>query len=65
MNTIKIKHRFGNKIESYDIEIEKILFVLSKLENKEINFESLEQIKKLMKKYKLFDEYFLKNINKL
>jgi hypothetical protein len=65
MNIIKIEHRFENKIESYDIEIEKILFVLSKLENKEIKFESFEQIKKLMKKYKLFDEYFLKNINKL
>ncbi|MBR3604642.1 MAG: hypothetical protein IKL52_01275 [Candidatus Gastranaerophilales bacterium] len=65
MNIIKIEHQSRNKIESYDIEIEKILFVLSKLENKEIKFESFEQIKKLMKKYKLFDEYFLKNINKL
>lgn len=65
MNTIKIKHRFRDEIRSYDIEIDKLIFVLSKLENKEIIFESPEQIKKLMKKYKLLDEYFLKNINKL
>ncbi len=39
--------------------------ILSKLENKNIKFESFEQIEKLMKKYKLFDEYFLDNINKL
>lgn len=65
MKTIKIKYQSGNKVINYDIKIDKILFILSKLENKNIKFESFEQIEKLMKKYKLFDEYFLDNINKL
>ena len=65
MNTIKIKHQFKDEIKSYDIEIDKLIFVLSKLENKKITFENLKQIEKLMKKYKLYDEHFLKNINKL
>lgn len=65
MNTIKIKHQFRDEIKSYDIEIDKLIFVLSKLENKKITFENLKQIEKLMKKYKLYDEHFLKNINKL
>ena len=65
MNTIKIKHKSKDNTESYDIEIDKLIFVLSKLENKKITFKNLKQIEKLMKKYKLYDEHFLKNINKL
>ena len=56
--TIKISHK--NVI--YTIRKDKLLCILSKLSSKIIE-ES--EIIDLMKKYELFDEYFLKTINKL
>lgn len=56
--TIKINH--NNII--YTINKEKLIFILSKLASKDIK-ES--EITLLMKEYKLFDEYFLKTLNKI
>jgi len=66
MNIIKIKHETSNSQETFDIEIKKLIYVLSKLENnKDLKFENQEQIEALMKKHNLLDEHFLKNINNL
>lgn len=66
MNTIKIKFSNTDIMQVFDVETDKLIYVLSKLENNdELKFESQEQIEKLMEKYGLFDEYFLKNVNKL
>ena len=65
MTIIKIKHKTSKTIQDFNIKLDKLIYVLSKLENKKIKFESQEQIEVLMKKYKLFDEYFLANINNL
>lgn len=54
---IKIKYR--NRI--YNIDKEKILFVLSRLNSKDEIFDIIQ----LMKYYKLFCVHFLENINKL
>lgn len=54
-----IEVKFKNK--TYKIKKEKIKKVLSKLEPTNKNIEIIE----LMKQYKLFDEIFLENINKL
>ena len=56
--TIKISHK--NVI--YTIRKDNLFCILSKLSSKIIE-ES--EIIDLMKKYELFDEYFLKTINKL
>ncbi|MBR5304341.1 MAG: hypothetical protein IKU37_05895 [Candidatus Gastranaerophilales bacterium] len=56
--TIKISH----KNITYTIRKEKLIYTLSKLASKNID-ES--EILELMKKYNLFDEYFLKTINKI
>lgn len=50
------------KNREYSIQKDKIIFVLSKLQKKKIQ-ES--EILDLMCKYKLFDEIFLENINKI
>ena len=55
-----IKIIFKNK--EYLIEKYKIMFVLSRLCNGKI---SEKEIYKLMEKYRLFDELFLENANKL
>ena len=66
MQTIKIKHVVSKTIRNFNVELDKLIYVLSKLENNDkLQFESQEQIEALMKKHGLFDEYFLKNINKL
>jgi len=51
---------FKNKI--YKIKKEKLLQTLSKLNNKSIKED---EITTLMQKYKLYDEDFLENINKI
>lgn len=56
--TIKISHK--NIV--YTIRKNKLLYVLKKLNSKNIDEAD---ILNLMKKYNLFDEYFLKTINKL
>ena len=52
-----IKISFNNKI--YKIDKDKLLYVLSKLESKDVKEDEIE---KLLNKYKLYDEYFLENI---
>jgi hypothetical protein len=56
--TIKISH----KNITYTINKEKLIYVLNELHQENID-ES--KILDLMKKYNLFDEYFLKTINKI
>ncbi len=51
--------------KDYEIDKNKLLYVLSALENKEITNCTKNQISELMTKYDLFDENFLKHINKL
>ena len=65
MKIIRTKLSNADTIQVFNIESDKLIYVLSKLENKEIEFESQEQIEALMKKHGLFDEYFLENVNKL
>ena len=48
--------------KKYKIEKEKLIYILEKLEKREVKEE---EIKLLMHKYCLYDEVFLKNINKL
>lgn len=55
-----IELSYKNKL--YKLDKENLLFVLSKFENRKVN---TSEIDKLMEKYKLYDEYFLENINKL
>ncbi len=49
----------------YKISISKLQTVFSVLENEKVIIKSEKQIRSLMKKYTLFDEGFLKNINKI
>lgn len=66
MKTITIKLENDNTLKNYEVELEKLLYILSKLENnKTLKFESLAQIEKLIDKYKLYDEDFLSNINNI
>ena len=65
MQSVKfIKLNFHNK--EYEIDIKKLNFVLSKLENKEINIknneESEKEIRSYIKKYDLGFEEFLKAV---
>lgn len=55
---IKIIH---NK-KVYYIEKQKILYTLKKIINADVKEE---EIRELMKKYHLYDEYFLENISKI
>lgn len=55
-----IKISWNKKI--YHIQKEKLISILEKISEKEINEK---EIKKYLTKYKLYNEYFLKNINKL
>ena len=57
---MKIEIKYNDKV--YLIDKNKLLYVLSKLKNTKIKESEIES---LMEKYKLYDEYFLKNINKL
>lgn len=53
-----------NKNE-YKVESDKLIYVLSCLENKKImNFDDV-QLNSLLEKYGLLDEVFLENINKI
>ena len=51
--------------KNYKINKYKLVKVLSILENCEIQDISDEEIKNLVKKYSLFDEVFLENINNI
>ena len=66
METIKINLTNSDTMQVFNIEINKLIHVLSKLENNEdLKYENQKQIEDLMKKHNLFDEHFLKNINNL
>ena len=65
MKNIRIELKNQNSIEYFDVNIDKLIYILSKLENKKIEYKNQEQIRSLIKKYNLLDKYFLKNINKL
>lgn len=66
MKPIKIKYEKPNITQIFEIEVDKLIYVLSRLENNNnLKYENQEQIEDLMKKYNLFDEYFLKNVNRL
>ncbi|MBQ4646910.1 MAG: hypothetical protein IJB79_06145 [Candidatus Gastranaerophilales bacterium] len=55
-----IKITYNNK--TYNINKEKLMFVLKKLKSNDIKEE---EIGELLEKYSLLDEYFLENINKI
>jgi len=61
----KIKMKIKYKDKTYNINFDKVKIILSKLTNKNIEIDNYDTILKLMKEYNLFDEYFLKTINKL
>jgi len=54
---------FKDKI--YKLDNKKVIYVLSRLTNKNLDNINEDEIVKLMKKYELYDEIFLENINKL
>jgi hypothetical protein len=67
---IKIKH----KGKEYSINTHKTALVLSKLEKLSVSpekkmelddFKTEDDIRKFLKKYKLYDEVFLENVNNL
>jgi len=47
----------------YEVNLQKLKEVLSRLENKNIEAKSDKDYKALLKKYKLYDEGFFENIN--
>lgn len=53
-----------NGIE-YKVYSVKLQTILSYLENKEIVIKNEKQLSELLEKYELYDEGFLKNINKI
>ena len=59
----KIEIEFKNK--KYYLEKDKLIFVLSKLENHALDKISEDEIKQLFEKYGLYDEVFLDNLNKI
>ena len=61
MKTIKISY----KKQEYNLSLEKLICIFNILENKKQDFLKEEEIIELMKKYNLFDDIFLKNINKI
>ena len=63
MNTKYIIITYNNL--DYKINIRKLEAVLSILEQKEIRIKSDKDCKMLLRKYKLYDEGFFENINKI
>ncbi len=49
----------------YKVDFDKLIYILSCLENKKISDTSDENIKFLLDKYGLMDETFLSNVNKI
>ena len=66
MESIKISFSSADTMQVFNVELDKLIYILSKLENnKNLKYKNQEQIENLMKKHSLYDEHFLKNINKL
>ena len=59
----KIKFTLNGK--DYYIDSKKTIFVLSKLKNEEINFQTEEEIIDAIKEFKLDDEIFLERITNI
>ena len=59
----KIEIEFKNK--KYYLEKDKLIFVLSKLENHTLDKISEDEIMQLFEKYGLYDEVFLDNLNRI
>lgn len=55
-----MKILFNDK--KYEINKKKLLYVLDVLNGSKVECKDIE---KFMKKFKLFDEYFLENVNRL
>ena len=54
---MKIKYKILETTKNIDIDIDKLIKVLSILENNDnLKYENKEQLERLMKKYNLFDE---------
>jgi len=53
------------KKKVYEIDLEKLCLIISKLNKQEIKISELNKIKKLFKKYNLLNEDFLNNVNKI
>ncbi len=53
---------FDGKI--YGVEVEKLVYTLNILENEKINPKETN-LRKMLDKYKLYDDIFLTNVNKL
>lgn len=51
--------------KTYNIDADNLISLLEKLSGENITYENDEQIFKYMKKYKLYDEIFLENINNI
>ncbi|MBQ8476307.1 hypothetical protein IJ531_04515 [bacterium] len=49
----------------YQINVEKLKMILSILDNRKITTYDERELKALMRKYLLYDEGFLENINKI
>ena len=62
---MKISLKSSKGTKTFDVEIDKLIYVLSRLERKKLEYKNQKQIETLLEKYDLFDEYFLENINKL
>lgn len=56
--------RISFKNKDYEVDTDKLVHILEKLENTTIK-KSEEEIMKLFEKYSLYDEVFLKEVNKL
>ena len=54
----KITH--NNKC--YSVDKDKLVYILERLTNKKVEEK---EIRKLLKKYHLYDEYFLEHVNKI
>lgn len=55
--------QFNNK--EFEVDSQKLIYILSCLESKEIKDKSHANIESLLEKYGLLDETFLDNINKI
>ena len=64
-NKMKISLKNSKITKTFDIDIDKLTYVLSRLEGKKLKYTNQKQIENLLEKYNLFDRYFLENINKI
>ena len=53
------------KKRKYNVELDKILYILSRFENKNIKFKSQAETIEYLKKFKLLDKYFLQKVNEI